>query len=135
MRTLIRSFAVVLLVTLLVAAVAFAASPFTTIPVSVTVDSTATESLVADPSTVAVDGIRPGDQMAWDVVVTNVGTTSCGDILITQRRNDPYLDLQSWPTGTLAPLEEVTVRLLVTLDEDAPDVTTREMVIGVVCVR
>lgn len=126
-----------LLVTLLTTALVWAASPFVPVPLEITVDSAAPRELTADPASISLDGLRPGDQASWDISVTNVGTDLCADILVTARPPDRYVEILGFPP-TIKPLmatQDATVRILVTLAADAPDGTTRSVGLGLVCVR
>jgi len=141
MRSLLRSLGVALAVTVLLGAIVSAATPFTTIPVSITVDSDAPRTLVADPPSITIgdeataEGIRPGDQAGQEFVITNTGTVTCKDVLITNHPPNRYILLESWPTGPLAPTKAITVKVIISLTTDAPNGTTQTMEIGTVCMK
>ena len=135
MKTITRSLIVVALVMLILAVPLLAQPHYALLAVEVPVDASVASDLIVTPDTIMAQALRPGDQAAYDVTVENRGVITCKDIFATQRETSEYLTIQTWPTGALAPTESAEVRVILTVSEDAPDLTTLSLGLGLICVQ
>ncbi len=134
MKTLWRSIAVVALVTLLMVAGVLAQSRYAEIVVDVPVDASASSDLVVTPETITVSAVRPGDQLAFEVIVENRGTEMCKDIISTQREMPPGLSMLTWATGPVPSMGSALVRVILSVANNAPD-GTLSLRLGLICVQ
>jgi len=130
-----RSLIVALIALLLLVGVVQAQAHYAVLTVEVPVDASVSSDLFVTPTTLEVEALRPGDQAAYDVVVENRGTEVCKEIFPTQREMSPYLSLQTWPVEGLAPMESAEIRVIITVSEDAEDMTTLTLKLGLICVQ
>ena len=132
---ILRAAIVVVLALLLLAGVVRAQAHYALLTVEVPVDASMSSDLMVIPETLVADALRPGDQAAYDVVVENRGILPCKEVFATQRQSSEYLAVQTWPIEELAPMESAVVRVIVTVHEDAPDMTVLSYELGLVCVQ
>ena len=130
-----RSLIVALIALLLLVGVVQAQAHYAVLTVEVPVDASVSSDLFVTPTTLEVEALRPGDQAAYDVIVENRGTVICKEIFPTQREMSPFLSLQTWPVEGLALMESAEIRVIITVSEDALDMTTLTLKLGLICVR
>ncbi len=113
----------------------WAQAHYAVLTVEVPVDASVETDLIVSPEIIVAEALRPGDQAAYDVTVENRGTVTCKDVFPTQREISPYLSVQTWPTERLAPMGSATVRVVLTVSEEAESGTTLTLRLGLICVR
>lgn len=126
--------ALLVVAVLLLAQQVWAQSRYAEVSVEVPVDATVTSDLLVIPETITVSAVRPGDQLAFEVIVENRGADICNDIITTQREMPPGLLMFTWPTGPVPSMGSALVRVILTVSDNAPD-GTLTMRLGLICVQ
>ncbi|KKL71446.1 hypothetical protein LCGC14_2094810 [marine sediment metagenome] len=147
----ILKLAILLVVVLLLAQGVWAQGHYVKVSIEVPVDAGVGSDLVAapdpdrgidicpDPSMgdicLTAEALPPGGQAGYDITIQNMSMKTCKDVFPSQVSMSPGLFLQTWPVEDLVSQESAVVRVIITVSEEAEDMTTLSMGLGLICVR
>lgn len=85
---------------------------------------------------ITVEPLPPGGMAAVVVAVENrSGTVVCESVFANYLGMSQFLTVQTWPIWELGPMKTADVTLIITVSEEAPDMTTLTVGLGLICVQ